>query len=392
LGTIKTTGSLFMSGALALVLLSGGNAMAQEQVQNTGQIMMPTAPLNPAQQQVPPQNYDGTIAQNPDADRGNLSRVRGAVPRTEPPAVAQLPLMEAGDAAAPDMRIRPLSQQELEAQVLQRKQFQEEQAREKAFDAALTGLIPLRSEEIREFIRTYEDRLEATNAPIEPLPEPEIKVETISLDPGEKPPVIYTALGHVTTITMLDLTGEPWGIQDVSWAGDFQVTTPEPNGHVMRVTPLKAHGFGNISLRMVGLKTPITFSLLTQKEKVYYRYDARIPQLGPGAAPPIMESASLTSAQAGDSILTGLLDGVMPPNAKRLKVEGADGRTSVYDLGGQTYIRTPLTLLSPGWSASVRSSDGMHVYAVGEAPVILLSDSGKMIRALVKKGESSDGE
>ena len=48
---------------------------------------------------------------------------------------------------------------------------------------------------------------------------------------------------------------------------------------------------------------------------------------------------------------------------------------------GQTYLRTPLTLLSPGWSNSMTSADGMKVYEIRNTPVVLLSDKGKMVRA-----------
>ena len=41
----------------------------------------------------------------------------------------------------------------------------------------------------------------------------------------------------------------------------------------------------------------------------------------------------------------------------RLNVNGVDSRTSAYKLNGQIFLRTPLTLLSPGWSHSSSSGD-----------------------------------
>jgi len=66
-------------------------------------------------------------------------------------------------------------------------------------------------------------------------------------------------------------------------------------------------------------------------------------------------------------------------------VSGVDSRTAVYRANGVTYLRTPLTLLSPGWSASVKSADGTTVYVVNNSPVFLLSDRGQMVRAVVQE-------
>ena len=56
-------------------------------------------------------------------------------------------------------------------------------------------------------------------------------------------------------------------------------------------------------------------------------------------------------------------------------------------MGGTTYVRTPLTLLSPAWQSSVSSADGMNVYALTNAPVLLLSDGGEFQRAILKEKE-----
>jgi intracellular multiplication protein IcmK len=68
-----------------------------------------------------------------------------------------------------------------------------------------------------------------------------------------------------------------------------------------------------------------------------------------------------------------------------MTVDGVDGRTSAYNLAGRLYLRTPLTLLSPTWQSSAQSADGMKVYVLDNAPVLLLSDQGTMVRAMIKK-------
>jgi intracellular multiplication protein IcmK len=134
-------------------------------------------------------------------------------------------------------------------------------------------------------------------------------------------------------------------------------------------------------MQLLDLKTPVTFMLKSQLEEVQYRFDARIPEYGPYADIPLIDNGITAVAGGGD--ITKVLDGTPPPQAKRLDIEGVDGRTTAYEAGGQVYLRTPLTLLSPGWSSSVTSADGTTVYAIGQSPVILLSDKGKMVRAMI---------
>ncbi len=260
--------------------------------------------------------------------------------------------------------------------------------REQAFDAAVTGLLPLEPDEIREVLKQYDKVQEAVEVPIYPYPHPEIKVETVSLDPGSTPPVIKMAPNHVTTVSIMDVTGAPWPIQDMSWAGNFEITNPEEGGNIIRIIPFSNFAHGNMSMRLLDLDTPVIFTLETGRDTVQYRFDARIPEYGPMASAPLIEGG--ISIKAGSSLLNMILDGVPPTDAEKLSISGINGRTSAYSYAGKTYVRTPLTLLSPGWDSSVSSADGMHVYALSNAPVILLSDNGRIIRAILEEGNSSD--
>ncbi len=260
-----------------------------------------------------------------------------------------------------------------------------EDIRREAFDAAVTGLFPLKPEDIKSLLRYYDETEEAAQGPIYDLPQPEVSVVTVSIDPGVPPPTIKTAVGHVTTLNMLDITGAPWPIQDITWAGDFEVIEPEEGGHIIRITPMAKFTYGNISVRLLTLKTPITFGIRVERDSVHFRVDARVPEFGPFAEAQLMEGG--TQLVAGSTTLTSVLDGAPPAGAQMLSVSGVDGRTTAYKLGGKTYVRTPLTLLSPGWESSVSSADGMNVYALNETPVLLLSDQGQFMRATLREKE-----
>lgn len=260
--------------------------------------------------------------------------------------------------------------------------------RDEAFNAALTGLLPLEPNEIRRVIKRYDQTQEAAETPIYPYPEPEVVVKNISLDPGTMPPLIKVAAGHVTTINIVDVSGAPWPIQDITWAGNFEIVQPEEGGHVVRITPMSEFAYGNMSVRLVELDTPVTFILRTHRDGVFYRADMRLPIYGPNATPPIIDGG-LTIA-AGDPTMTAVLDGVPPEKVVKLEVAGADGRTTAFKLDDTTYVRTPLTLLSPAWKGSVKSADGMNVYMLGNAPVLLLSDQGRVIHARLSEKDADE--
>lgn len=325
----------------------------------------------------------------------NMQRQRAAAPQEKAPPANPIdgfsdpmmasPLGPAGTlpvgAMSPGLSAAALQAQMEEEAARQRKELEDQ-----AFEAALKQLLPLEPEQIRKTLEVFKVKREAAETPIT-VPEPRQVVQTLSLDPSEAPALIKMAPGHVTTFTILDSTGAPWPIQDVSWAGKFELTTPEAGGHIVRITPVTAHGIGNMSIRLVDLITPITVRLATGIDEVHYRFDARIPRPGPLAKTPLIQFGGLKAVAGRDDNMTGFLDGTPPKDARRLLVTGADGRTTAWKVADQLYLRTPLTLLSPGWDSSVSSADGMNVYALNHAPVVLLSDEGRMVRAHIAPDE-----
>ena len=278
------------------------------------------------------------------------------------------------------------SSEELQAQLEVEAAAQQEKMKQQIFDQSLESLLPLTPDQTRSVLDNFRDSREAAETPIA-VPKARTTVENVSLDPSQPPLSIKTSPGYVTTLTILDMTGAPWAIQDVSWAGKFEVTTPEEGGHVIRITPMSAHGVGNISIRLVDLITPITFSIDTGLDFVDYRFDARIPKAGPLAKTPLIANGGLTTVAGGDENLMRVLDGTAVGAATRLKLDGVDGSTTAYSINETMYLRTPLTLLSPSWQSSATSADGMNVYTLKATPVILLSDKGRMVKARLKASE-----
>ncbi len=119
-------------------------------------------------------------------------------------------------------------------------------ASDEAFSAAWKGLMPMSPAQIKELMRKLDETNEASSIP-PAIPRSEVKVENVSLDPGVEPPTIELAVGFVTTITVLEATGQPWPIGTVAVGGNFDIPQPEEGSHILRVTPLTKFGVGNMS-------------------------------------------------------------------------------------------------------------------------------------------------
>ena len=359
------------------------------------QTVMEGAPTEPPaqtlfQEDAPPAEKTADV---PPSLSDFLTKSTGASANTdaaqeEPPTapVALDPADLGIDPNAPGLNLAPKETAESSAAA---KAKAEAAMRQDALQAASGKMMPLKPPEIRKILEMYDETTQAAETPIYPSPEPESAFQTISLDPGTKPFVVKTAIGNVTTLSIVDITGQPWPIQDLTWAGDFQIEQPESGSQMIRITPTSQFASGNVSMRLVGLNPPVIFSLKAERKTVHVRLDIQIPEIGPkGIMPPV---STPISTKAGDADLTSILMGVAPgKDTERLKVDGIDGRTSAYMQGQTLYIRTPYTMLSPSWTKSVQSGDGTKVYALNYTPVVLLSDKGKMVRAYISHKETSD--
>jgi intracellular multiplication protein IcmK len=248
------------------------------------------------------------------------------------------------------------------------------------YEHAYEGLVPLGPNEIRDAMGRYERTQRASVPPSAGQPKGQVRVKTLSLEPGSEPPTINVAAGYVTTITVVDATGAPWPIVDLGIGGSFEVNKVGGGDHVIRVMPLTRFGYGNLSVLLQDLSTPIIFKLASGEATVDYRFDGRVPRLGPNAKLSLIERKTL---RAGSAEIMTFLDNAPPPDAKRVRIFGADPRTIGWLYNSRMFVRTPLTMLSPAWDASVSSADGTNVYELSETPILLMSDNGTLIRARV---------
>lgn len=274
-----------------------------------------------------------------------------------------------------------------QAQAESEQQKRDREHIEKSYDRASTGLLPLSPDQIRDFMAKLERTQSASVPPSTGQPKGEVRIATVQLDPGGEPPQINLAAGYVTTITIVDTSGQPWPIMDVGVGGNFEVTPTQNGTHIIRIMPLTRFGAGDLSVLLKDLPTPVIFRLTSGGPSVDLRYDARIPRLGPNGQASIIERPKI---EAGDPDMMMILENAPPSGAKRLKISGLDARTMVWTLDNKVFVRTPLTLLSPAWNSSVASADGMKVYEIGNAPVLLMSDNGAMLRGRLIQDNDHD--
>ena len=141
----------------------------------------------------------------------------------------------------------------------------------------------------------------------------------------------------------------------------------------------KQYTYGNLAVRLRGLNTPVMLTLIPGQKAVDYRVDLRVQGYGPNAKNTPLEEGLPPSVS---DLLLHVLDGVPPPGSARLTVSGGDARAWL--LSDRMFVRTNLTILSPGWIGSMTSADGMHAYEMQKSPVLLVSWHGKVMQLKVE--------
>lgn len=353
----------------------------------------PTPDAVPTAQQEVPQTVTITNATGyaPDAANAKIPSTSGMLPAAAVTTNAGMDMSINPDLVGgydPSMPAGPNNPVPYEVQLEQRTRELQDKARAMAFEQAKKSALPMETYEIRDVLGRLKDTQEAIQTPARPAPTPSNVIKTVSTDPSAKPQIIKLAVGNVTTLNVIDVTGEPWPIVDIGFGGAFDVKPPEAGGHVIRITPLRDFARGNLVIRLLKMTTPIAFQLRAGGDSVFYRFDARVPEYGPNAKMPLIGEG--IGAHAGDKVTTSFLEGVPPTGAVKLNVEGIDARTTAYRFSGTMYIRTPLSLLSPAWQGSATSADGMNVYLLQETPVLLLSDKGSLVRARISEQKKTN--
>ncbi len=248
--------------------------------------------------------------------------------------------------------------------------------REVAFDDVTQKLFPLTTEEVlrvHQKYRTSEFALAAT--PGTP-PRPAATTQIVNLSPGSTPPVIRLAQGFVSSVVFLDSTGAPWPIvaYDLGDPSSFNIQW-DKSGNTLMMQANKLYNYGNMAVKLQGLNTPVMLTLVPGQKAIDYRVDMRVQGYGPNAK---RLPTGVGLPPSADSTLLKVLDGVPPAGSNSLVVKG--GPAKAWVIGQKMFVRTGLTILSPGWISTMTSADGTHAYEMIKAPVLLVSWHGKVMQ------------
>ncbi len=249
-----------------------------------------------------------------------------------------------------------------------------------AFQSMLFKNMPLTPQQVVELHQQIDMSQRAASISPTVPPKPVSTTIMMNLAPGSTPPAIRLAQGYVTSLVFVDSTGNPWPI------AAFDIGDPKAMGiqwdgksNLMFIQAVTPYSDGDIVLRLVGNPTPITLELVSGQRVVDYRVDIHVAGIGPNTKDLPLGSNLPNSA---DQLLLGVLDGVAPAGSKELTVEGAD--CDAWLLGDNIYLRTHLTVLSPGWIGKMTSSDGTLAYELPKTGTILVSRYGDPVELKIE--------
>lgn len=249
---------------------------------------------------------------------------------------------------------------------------------QQAFSNTVKNIMPLSPQQVRVlrqlFNRTQQAASEYPGTP----PRPTSSSVMVNLSPGATPPIVRLRKGFVSSLVFIDSTGQPWPIQAYD-IGDNKAFNVQWNkkGNTLLVQALDTYKNGNLAVILKGQNTPVMVTLMPGQAAVDYRVDLRVPGLGPNA-----KATANGLPSTGSPQLLTFLNGIPPNGAKAMTVTGGECEVWLYQ--SHLYIRTRLTVLSPGWTSSMSSPDGTHVYELMKTPIVLASDHGKITQLQIQ--------
>lgn len=249
-----------------------------------------------------------------------------------------------------------------------------------AFNSLMQKNMPLTPEQVIK-LRQYIDMSQraASIAPTVP-PKPVSTTLMINLAPGTTPPAIRLAQGYVSSLVFVDSSGSPWPVASYD-IGDAKANTIQWDGksNIMLVQAIAPYSDSNLVVRLVGLPTPITLELVSGQRVVDFRADIHVSGIGPNTKD---LPTGVNLPESANQLLLNVLDGVAPPGGKLLTVTG--GECQAWLMGDKMYLRTRLTVLSPGWIGKMVSPDGTNAYEIQKSSSVLVSQYGEPIELKIE--------
>lgn len=249
-----------------------------------------------------------------------------------------------------------------------------------AFNMMMQQNVPLNPQQVVRLRQMIDNSQRAASIPPTVPPKPVSSTLMINLAPGATPPAIRLAQGYVSSLVFVDSSGSPWPVAAYDM-GDPKATNIQWDGksNILLVQAITPYSAGNLVIRLVGLQTPITLELVSGQRVVDYRTDLHVPGIGPNTTDLPTGTGLPNSA---NQVLLSVLDGVAPPGSRQLMVRGGD--CQAWLVGDTMYLRTRMTVLSPGWVGKMASPDGMYAYELQRTSSVLVSLYGDPVELKIE--------
>lgn len=251
------------------------------------------------------------------------------------------------------------------------------QNQQEAYQGMLQDAMPMTPGQIVELKRRIAAAQLASSASVGNPPKPVTSSQIVNLAPGAIPPVIRLEKGFITTLDFVDASGEPWPVSSIDNGNpDAYNVSWDKQGNSFMIQARKEYTSGNIAVLLKGLSTPIMLTLLPGQTVVDYRVDLRVPGVAPGGTATL--SSQSTLPKSTDQALLNVLNGIPPAGGQSVIVDGGDAQAWL--VGGNLYLRTRFSMLSPGWVGEMSSPDGTYAYVLPKTPSILVSEYGTPVQ------------
>ena len=278
--------------------------------------------------------------------------------------------------------------------------------------------IPLTPRMIRDLARRLQENRQAEEESFTQLASPVSRAVKVTFAPGQATSIVQTVRGYPSQVSFFDATGQPWPIvwdtnsnsaggggasggnstgncntNANSGAGapggpavesvGFHVCVPVKGSNVLQVTPLSALPRGGMLVSLQGAPKALAFLVVSGRDRYDADVSVHVDRRGPNAR--VQVDTRPGAPVTGAPYFTAMLSGIAPADARPLQVVGVSpDEVRAWRLGGETFIRTRHTLMSPPWSATENGEGDMRIYALPSTPVVLLSVNGRTVSAQLK--------
>lgn len=250
--------------------------------------------------------------------------------------------------------------------------------------------VQFTDEQWEELKQIYLQREQQRSQPYPTAPKPITRSLIVNLDAGVSPPIIRLARGQQSSIVFSDMAGNPWFVERVvlnrtafsDGRANNEITKDERPTNVITIEPMSISAYGNVTVTLRGLSTPVIFMLLSGQGEVDLRVDAKISGNNPDQPTP---NISYSNAPSIDNSLAYFLDGVPPKDAVRLRVTGMNN-IDAWLFQNELYVRTRSDVLYPAFMSSAKSTTGLSIYKFSQLfPAVTLSSGGQAITIQIER-------